>query len=1020
MNKSFHRLARALFPRDQNPGKMRGSSLITTLLVITVLTIIVIAFMQSMSIEKLTSRSYANKLQASLLAKSAESVAVSKLLRTVEEGPFATSFSTEAANGAPYLFYAKRVLENSTPTIIRHPLFSTLNDSVNGLPAGQAFVSGNSITLSDLNSNGATVQRNLTNSSDIFCNMNARWGLYNSPFLGLANADGSPLAIPVNWIYVRDTAGRVVGRFAYWVDDESSKLDLRTAGNRRGTGQTHARGFGTNPDEVSLAPLSALGLSPDQIAELEAYKANPSPLEAASEVNHEMDDSLVSARLRPFLTTSSLEDPRGPDGKRKLDLNALITSSRDPARMQLEIDTIVETIADTAPEFGRRFYRESAVSSTDQRAYLYKIAANIKDFVDTDNQPTMLLRNASGDWVVSTSNAPDFIPYELIDADLPIIGKERGPFLTEYMRVARVITPHFSTTGVALPLTFRLAHYIELHNPSNQPITFADLGPNPHILLANREPWRQTGLGEPAVVRPADLRINLPDNLVIPPNGYVVITTDGPPFMDSQSDYFSPAGDQRYVITKGTHANEPGTWRSVDAGGQTLPDAASGFEDYSITTQVDVNLNDSNQNRYRFGVGEQNVSYINNRERLLLLTEEGVVDAAPRIYTNALFYLVPNIRNPQVTSTFLSDSFTESRNTLSDSGTQPRLTRGDPRSNLEISGIGNNTGHVWKNGGSVYGNNFATSSLQQTLGLPNVRSNEEATLSGVNLWRRGWREFTTDTAGNHFVPNRPLRSVGELGFVYDPSRFSNNQFRSYGSTLRLGQSDDPTNHRGTTTGADFQNWLGGLGNNNPTNARFFQNAFQLLEAFRVSDNATGKINPSSIVRDRTGLVFQSLTNGFRFNEQPSVGAPDAASKLLEMPSSALSNREINASGVVEGIRGLLTSGNVITNIGEIGRANVFHTGSNLSPSINTATVSDAGREEFFRRSSELLSVQSLAFTIHIVAQAGRIQENNRFQASSTSTREFTLQISPEFEEDPTNLRPEPSSWSVIPKRILEL
>lgn len=72
-------------------------------------------------------------------------------------------------------------------------------------------------------------------------------------------------ALRVGWIYVRqnglcetnqnpsltDTANPIVGRFAYWTDDESSRIDLNTAWKRQNNTNSPA-----HPDKVSLQQIS--------------------------------------------------------------------------------------------------------------------------------------------------------------------------------------------------------------------------------------------------------------------------------------------------------------------------------------------------------------------------------------------------------------------------------------------------------------------------------------------------------------------------------------------------------------------------------------------------------------------------------------------------------------------------------------------------------------------------------------------------------------------------------------------
>ena len=76
-------------------------------------------------------------------------------------------------------------------------------------------------------------------------------------------------------------------------------------------------------------------------------------------------------------------------------------------------------------------------------------------------------------------------------------------------------------------------------------------------------------------------------------------------------------------------------------------------------------------------------------------------------------------------------------------------------------------------------------------------------------------------------------------------------------------------------------------------------------------------------------------------------------------------------------------------------------------------VSDAGREEFFRRTADLLTTHSLAFTIYSVGQSGRFV-GNEFQPTSTAINEVVVQIVPEYPEPADDFeRVEPSGWRIL-------
>ena len=78
-----------------------------------------------------------------------------------------------------------------------------------------------------------------------------------------------------------------------------------------------------------------------------------------------------------------------------------------------------------------------------------------------------------------------------------------------------------------------------------------------------------------------------------------------------------------------------------------------------------------------------------------------------------------------------------------------------------------------------------------------------------------------------------------------------------------------------------------------------------------------------------------------------------------------------------------------------------------------AAVSDAGREEFFRRTADLLTTHSLAFTIYSVGQTGRFQ-GNEFQPTSTAIEEVVVQLIPDFPVPTDDFeRVAPSRWQIL-------
>ena len=81
-----------------------------------------------------------------------------------------------------------------------------------------------------------------------------------------------------------------------------------------------------------------------------------------------------------------------------------MADSTDPLEIRKQLDRIVKTIENCLPNFGQRFYRagsnknsldvSSAGSPSHRTIYLNKIAANIRDYIDSDSQPTIIDNNA--------------------------------------------------------------------------------------------------------------------------------------------------------------------------------------------------------------------------------------------------------------------------------------------------------------------------------------------------------------------------------------------------------------------------------------------------------------------------------------------------------------------------------------------------------------------------------------------------------------------------------------------------
>jgi len=1032
----------------RNRFRKNASALVTTLFVVVVLSTIVMAFMGSMSLERKISGSMKNKFQAELAADAAQADALAKLNTTKAIGPMATVWDLDS-NDTPYLYLAKRYISGNNLITERIPLFSTIfatnllgNNHFNSFTASQ--VSSEDRTEPDVTFSRATINRTITASQgDVFVNINTPTTSLPNGLIGLLSGPEQPRLISANWIYVRDNSGRITGRYAYWLDDECSKLDLRYAGQAANAAGNHVRGPGTNFADLSLLAMTNAtnAISAEALMNniLALKNQTNLPLRTPGLVKFQLTNSSSPINtnlwnaIRPYVTTFSLHDDRAPDGRRRLNLNEAVSTTVSAAEIAQQTFAIRDAITSSLPSFALRYYSVDGAgvgspvvpTPTDQEIYATKIAANIRDFIDQDSTATVISANGTTA-IVSQAADDDFIQYDSpTEANLPVaFGKEQGPFLSEYMRVVRVINPLGATetaTAVPVTITIRFAHYVELYNPTGRTISYADLGPNPYVMLSNRAEWINDSTAPdptPSVLYLSDIKLFLPANFSIAPGGYAVLTNDGPPWAGLQTDYMGLASNR--FLCEWDLITSPG-----NAGALTLGPA---FEDYSVTTSAiggggpPVGPGVGGLYAMKLVGGSQ---YIDQKERLSFGNDNGLIDYSLKISSMQVRNVGRNDNNPLVVSTFPAELLESVYNAPGGSGA--RWSRGDLRSNTEISRVAPGNSATWKIGPVRYAKDGITNDpslgLQvvqavfgnSTIGSTNYQASQASTPE-PNSWQHWWAEFTPDPAGNHFVKNANIFSLGELGAIYDPARYNINGYRSLGATLRIGQSDADTNNRMANTNlAGAKNWLGGRGNSTATSTNYSRNAYLVMDVFRTDTNVSGRVNPNSLIRDTNAIAFRSAIENFTFTTQPTNQA-----------SAALSGRTINATATLGELRSFFTNkaaNGFLTSVGDLSLAPIFWSTNQQLAGISMRPgdgVSDAGREEFTRSTANLLTTQSLAYTIFIKAQSGRFirqGSTDRFEPTATVLREVVVQLQPEYPPAPAGQPPytpvAPSRWKTL-------
>jgi hypothetical protein len=948
-----------------------GAVLVITLLVIVVLAVAAVAFMQNTSIERLTARSQASHYRAQLAAEAGAAAALSTVADLITRYPDSVTawqnigggavngtsneatvlyFRATGANsnvGASPAAFGSQVGLWAVPLVSRTNLPTTLNVS----PVALSSI-GNSVPLVS----GVTTNLNATNAER------------PEPFVGRRTTTNAGAPVTAGqWVYLTKLGGPTnatnpyVARFAYWIEDESFKVNINVATNGlRGTGS-----LGLGPEEIRIdgawrASTNAALTNANAAAAVNdrsRFGASGYPT-VRSAVFPALSNTanLTNTSEFRFLTTThsaGLDLSRG--GFKRVSINAVANG----ANVRTNLDRLIAAItnANAAPDFGQRFYRltntmagindASLVTSDHVATYLNKLSANIVDYIDTDCVPT-IVRNLpgfplrTGSPNLTDTNDPIF--NEGIDGANPYIalGVELRPYLYGYatsvmltnMNPAGYQSISAGGTGAPTPneadFGFILDHYFEFWNPGWQDIVVGSGASNAtnvfidgmFLQIAYAPGWLagSTSLFSPDGTR--DVSAPLPSGSRFPGGQRTLVTTA--PLMDAQA--FAP--EAQNIISVHTPAldamrNHAGKTTEV------LSTNSAFWPNINRFYVVSLNFRGGGQLDYETEMLLGAPSGIIEMFHALTLGSQRVwaKDALPVVFTNR-------------SSMFGNQGV---------SGTAPRAVEGDPRALNEQLIF-----KLYESGGADVPNQTRLQTdASYSLGTPDAN----------RVKPNNWMDFTTFNSGAANAPlvvaNANMVSIGELGNLTDPARvpattgvLANVTYsRSGGRTLRIGQPEWPS-------------WYDG----NQTNASRTWTSWRLADIFTTTNAVTieGLINPNGVLRDR-GVALRAALHGFTYWPSPN-GAPNTAGTTLS--SNNVTTLITNVVSRLTNTNSFNPAGslNPFWERGEVSQLGVLNTGTALL-GTNLATTMDRGREELIRRSMQMLTTRGSVFTVYVVGQA---------------------------------------------------
>ena len=406
--------------RSYSSRSRDGSALISTMLVIVVLTIIVVAFMQSMSVERKTAHSYLNRYRASLAADAGEADAIGTLLKggtntdtySITQTNFSSAIPPSRTAKPPYYFITQPVQSGTTSTVTYVPLVSG-GQTVTGKPMGTMPTAAEIFNPAD--PEVSTTEPKLPSY------LAAYYGADNT---ATPRKDVSP---ETRWVYLKDADGKNISRYCYWVEDLQGRLDLQLVGNQRGAGNSQERGvfLGDQKPENHDKHVAEIGLF--TLFDKDKNKADDDGSTNAKEILNNRAKLLTGATVNQIVpningvpgingateknggndgTADNLADdpqqffyyglgyelnepeiiPPGfgfanaglPIPSPKLALNDII-----PNATAATVQKIAQAINQNMPSFGSS--RAGGMSATD---YVNNLAASIIDYADADSQTT--------------------------------------------------------------------------------------------------------------------------------------------------------------------------------------------------------------------------------------------------------------------------------------------------------------------------------------------------------------------------------------------------------------------------------------------------------------------------------------------------------------------------------------------------------------------------------------------------------------------------------------------------------
>lgn len=943
----------------ESPG---GFALISTLLVVVLVTVIAVSFLAAVGAERVTAGAYGNITRARFSAEAAMESGLARMATLLGQHPGGVTMWEERGGLAATVFYLRTVEDEEKVTRVA-PLLSGVEETT----AAQWRAGEPALEL-------AYKEKGFedpANSVDI--NL-PRHAAEQSGWIG-SPAGEARREIRVPWVELRTREGVLTGRYAYWIEDESFKVPFNHIKDvERGAGTP-----GIEPEEIPLQGV---------LAEVAARLGSRDSLSETAHRIITLRDAMLGGRLRDWNAFNSLPAFSGSSGSgipllgeqlryygtlfsesanltssgaRRLDLNTLfvpeVGGEEGTARQQ--VDRAVAAIRHHSPTFGERFYpvaRGAEHPEEHQTLYLEKLAVNIRDSMMPPGLPPTMLWEPGEQ---PPAGRPQKGIEPMIGSNVSVVtagpnparavGKKNLPYLQEWACHVRLLK-FDEKKGSHADFEFMTHFYLEFWNMSPVDIDTGrgDLGENPFIRLYNL-PAFDIGSAGPMGF-PGDF-VEIPlNNVVFKAGRATVLTTALPAELNTALVSQTPADAIISIATPASQRLFTGKTDSKVTAGYRInliarTKSSTDYETFFLMGN-DAGLLDSvvGLGLARGQASSSNALSLHNDKK-----GDAELDTVNGLHVEQYYVRGGSLRG----SSFLQEA-------------SKAAQTGDPRSSNEQLFF-----RLYDESGDEEQTRYYNSGLDNpsaskgTFYVPATSSlgRWNAPYVEPEKWPDAfsWSSDLVDTPT--WYPAGPLRSIGELGHVYDPARIPGPTgnilySRGGGRTLAIGQPDS-LQTEASASGAN--------------------EAWRLVDLFATSSELLqpGRININGLLRD-DGVAFRALFSGYSY-EQGASGDPGLAGK-------ALASERLEA--IISSMQAHLEEHGPYFERGAYSEA--------LGGESNAAY--DRGREELFRRSVELTTTRGSIFTLYAIGEAVRETPSGALARGAVSRLKVTFRVVPVWNE----------------------